>query len=90
MPHADHAVAIASRGVQRVQVRDHHAPVLFVDVPQRLHHQLRGLISTSRRGAGEDADLDFEQIEEQLELAELDAEEAAYSKEEAGALLNIY
>eukprot|EP00937_MAST-01D_sp_MAST-1D-sp2_P004837 g4837.t1 len=55
-----------------------------------LHHQLRGLISTSRRGAGEDADLDFEQIEEQLELAELDAEEAAYSKEEAGALLNIY
>ena len=29
-------------------------------------------------------------FEEQLELAELDAEEAAYSKEEAGALLNIY
>ena len=39
--HPDHAVAIAARRIQRVQVGDDHAPVFLVDPAQRLHDHLR-------------------------------------------------
>ena len=38
--HTDHPVAIAARGVQRVQVGDDHAAIFFVDAAQGLHHDL--------------------------------------------------
>ena len=64
--------------------------LLLIGMYGQLKQHFGGISGTGRRGARVIDNLDFESIEEQLELAEFDTTDVEYSTEEANALLNIY
>ena len=66
--------------------------LLLIGMYGQLKQHFSGISGTDRSGRGTRVidNLDFESIEEQLELAEFDTAQVEYSTEEANALLNIY
>ena len=66
--------------------------LLLIGMYGQLKQHFGGISGTGGSGRGTRVidNLDFESIEEQLELAEFDTAQVEYSTEEANALLNIY